>query len=156
MYPVTHFLFAFLLMQIFVKSSLISQKVAILFAVISVLIDLDHFIYYGIKHKNWSLKNSWNVAVIKHEAGERTFIHHSTGMIIVLFICVILACFNLLLSNLIFITYFSHILLDYIHINFKKAINLKKRGFRIRMPLYEIIVDIILLCLGIMFVFINN
>jgi len=74
MYPFSHFLFALLIGEIFVKLGFLNHDLALLVAVIAVLIDVDHFIFYSVKHKDWDLKHAWNAAVSGHEK-ERTFIH---------------------------------------------------------------------------------
>ena len=82
MYPFSHFLFALFIGEIFVKLNLLNHDLALLVAVIAVLIDLDHFIYYSIKHKDWNLKHAWNAAVSGREK-ERTFIHFKWGFLII-------------------------------------------------------------------------
>ncbi|MBT3691489.1 hypothetical protein HOD75_02940 [archaeon] len=152
MYPFTHFLFAFFIGEILVKYNIFNHQIALITALIATLIDIDHFIYYGIKHKDWNLKHAWNGAVYKKEP-ERTFIHHKLGFILITLIIIATYFINPIISYILAIAYYSHMFLDYIpqiFITPQKTIKTKEAGFRINIALYEIIF-IILLIIGIIF-----
>ncbi|MBR9706051.1 hypothetical protein GOV14_03390 [Candidatus Pacearchaeota archaeon] len=147
MHPPTHFLFAFLLGEVFVKFNLLSHELALIAGIIGLLIDLDHYIYYIIVHKNFSLKGAWNAAVVHHEH-ERTFIHHESGFLLVTIFILLLSIFRLDWFLVVAIGYYSHVFLDYAHLNIfniRKIIKEKEGGFVIRYPLYELIFGILIL-----------
>jgi len=143
MYPPSHFLFAFLIAEIFVKFGMLSHEIAILVALIAVLIDIDHFIYYAAKHRDLSLRNAWNAAVVKHEKGERTFVHHFWGFLIVTLFLIGMWFVNLTTFFVIGISYYSHMLLDD-GFFVGKTVDIKEEGFVIKYPLYEFIFDVVI------------
>jgi len=147
MLPHTHFLFAFLIGEILVKRGIFSLQLAVLTAILAVLIDLDHFIFYSVKHTNLSLKNAWNAAVLHHEQ-ERTFIHHAVGFIIITLIIIITYFINLTATIVLATAYYSHLFLDFAHLNIFKAkdvFRFREAGYSFKIPLYEIIIDILLI-----------
>ncbi len=116
MYPWSHFLFAFLIAQIFVYAGQFNYFIAFIIAFSAILIDLDHWVYYGLKHKNWNLRAAWNVAVVVHEKGERTVIHRLSGFFIISMIAVLFYFINSKIFLILIISYYSHIFLDLVSI----------------------------------------
>ena len=112
MYPFSHFLFAFLIGKIFVKLGFLNHDLVMLVAVIAVLIDVDHFVFYSVKHKDWNLKHAWNASVLGHEK-ERTFIHFKWGFLIITLVFVVLYFFNFTVFLILALAYYSHIFLDF-------------------------------------------
>ena len=148
MYPHTHFLFAFLLAEILVKFDILSHKLAVLVALIAVLIDIDHYIYYGVKHNSWDIRKAWNAATVTHEKGERTFIHHSIGFFIITALIIIGFYFNKTVFWILTIGYYSHIFLDYVNLNIlriKRSLRFKEEGFVVDIPVHEVVFDLLLI-----------
>lgn len=154
MYPQTHFLVPFVLAEILVKFGLLNHNLALLAGFVGVLIDLDHYLHRIIVHHDFSLKSAWNKAITQHDIhGERTFVHHWNGLIGVTFILLTLAFFSWSLSVVLFFAYYSHLLLDGIHVHIKKRIKFKEGGLLFNIPAYEIMLDaglivLILIILG--------
>ncbi len=148
MNPHTHFLFAFLLAEILVKFGILSHKLAVLVALIAVLIDIDHYIYYGVKHKSWDLRKAWNAATVTHEKGGRTFIHHRVGFLIITALVIISFYLNKTVFWILAIGYYSHIFLDYVNLDIlriKRSLRFKEEGFVVNVPVHEIVFDLLLI-----------
>ncbi|MFA6461596.1 MAG: metal-dependent hydrolase [Candidatus Woesearchaeota archaeon] len=144
MYPQTHFIVPFLLAEVLVKLGILNHKLAFLAGLIGVIIDLDHYLYRVIKYKDFSLKDSWNGAIVRGDPGERTFLHHRFGALIVALISGVMGLFYWPGAIVLVLGYYSHLLLDDIHIKTKKILRLKEEGYVFKIPFYEIIVDVIL------------
>ena len=146
MYPWTHFLFPFFISEVLVSFSYLTHWQAIIVGTIGVLIDLDHPIEFALVRSKFSFRQAWNNSVVSHKIEGRTFIHHWLGILIVTIFCSVLFFLNPLYTLIIALGYYSHILLDYLHIKIlNKNIKFKEFGFSIRIPEYEIILDIFLL-----------
>ncbi len=147
MYPQSHFLFSLLVALIFVKFAVFDYRIALLIALVAVLIDLDHFIIYIIKRKEWSLKDAWNADVKGKFRNARTFIHHYVGFMIITLI--IVGCFfvNKNLFWILGLGYYTHMFLDYAHLNvlhIKEKMTLKEFGLIERINKFELLFDIFL------------
>lgn len=150
MYPQTHFLMPFVLAEILAKFGLLNPQLALLAGLAGVFIDLDHYLHRVIVHHDFSVKSAWNKAITQHDIhGERTFIHHWNGLIGVTFILLILAFFSWNISVVLFLAYYSHLLLDWVPIYVKKRITFKWRSLMFNIPTYEIILDIFLIVLSL-------
>jgi len=150
MYPLTHFLISFFMGLLLVKYGYFSLIQAIFTGLVGLLIDLDHFISYVFIKKDFNFKNAWN-AVVKHKFEERTFIHHLPGFLIFTLILIVLFFINKVWFLILAIGYYSHMFLDYFNFRewsrIKEQIKFKEEGFRFKIPLYEIILDVILILL---------
>ncbi|MBW2963223.1 metal-dependent hydrolase [Candidatus Woesearchaeota archaeon] len=144
MYPQTHFLAALFLGEVLLKLGVLSQKTVVVCAVLAVLIDLDHWAAFMIRHHEFSLKKAWNAATVKHE-NERTFIHHRTGFIIMAAILLITFLFNRLVFWVLGTAYLSHMFLDYVHVIEKKNFRFKELGFWINITGFELVLDFVLI-----------
>lgn len=156
MYPLTHFLLAFLIGLILVYYGQFNLFQAFITGLVALLIDIDHFIYYSIRKKDFSFKNAWNAAV-KHKLNERTLIHHLPGFLISSLILLILFFLNKTWFLILFIGYYSHIFLDYLDIKrwleVKRKIKFKEEGFYFKIPIYEIILIMAMIILIILLIF---
>jgi len=155
MYPQTHFLFSFLIGLIFVSLGIggINYQTAILIGLAGMLIDIDHFIVYIIryKYKDFSVKHAFNRAVTGLYKG-RSFIHHQIGFLIMTLIILRLYTINLNWFYIIGLGYYSHMFLDYAHLNILKIkgdMKIKEAGFIEKISKFEIMLDIFLV-LGIL------
>ena len=143
MYPITHFLVPTTIMIILYKLNLTTPKYIIIAGLTGMLIDIDHYIHLIITHKSFSLRKAWNIAVTGHE-NERSFIHHTKGIILTTFLMFILYFYSKNLTVGLSTGYYTHIILDKIHIQTKKILSIREFGFLMRMPLYELILNALL------------
>lgn len=156
MYPWSHFLFGFLIGLVFVKLGYFGYGIAILIGILAVLVDLDHYFYYGIKHKTWNFRKAWNAGSVIHEKGERTFIHHLKGFIIMAFISAIIFLISRTFGIVVASAYYSHMALDYWSWNFIKIRGeekFKEKKFSFSVPNYELFWDGIFIA-GIVLLFV--
>jgi len=116
MYPQSHFLFSFLIALIFVKFGVFDYKIALLVGVFAVLMDIDHYITFIFKYKEMDFKDAWNKAVKGLYAG-RSFIHHIIGFILMTALIILLYYFNKTWFWIIGLGYYTHMFLDYAHLN---------------------------------------
>lgn len=148
MYPQTHFLFSFLIALIFAKYGVFDYKIALVIALVAVLVDLDHFILYIIKRKDWSLKDAWNADVKGKFRHARTFIHHYLGFALITIIIIVLFFVNKNLFWIFSLGYYSHMFLDSAHLNIlkiKEKLVIKRFGFIERINKFELLFDIFLI-----------
>ncbi|MFC1682003.1 metal-dependent hydrolase [Nanoarchaeota archaeon] len=147
MYPQSHFLFSLLVGLIVAKFGVFSYEVAFYIAVVAVLIDIDHLIAYFSKYKEMNLKDAWNYSVRGKYHG-RTFIHHWIGFLVITLIIVGLYFFNLTWFYVLSIAYYSHMFLDYAHLNvlkIKDKMILRGWGFVEKINKFEVLFDIFLI-----------
>lgn len=147
MYPQSHFLFSLLIALIFVKFNVFNYKIALFIALFAVLMDIDHFIIYIIKRKEWSLKDAWNADVKGKFKHARTFIHHYLGFILITILIIVLFFINKNLFYIFSLAYYSHMFLDYAHLNvlkIKEKMIIKEFGIIERINKFELLFDIFL------------
>lgn len=144
MNPITHFLVSFVLSLLLFKLNIIPFEYALICGIISVLIDIDHYIEYVIhaKSNRFSLKAAWNNSIKLHRFKTRSFIHHWRGAFILTIIFVIILLFNWKISLILALAYYSHLVLDIHHLT-KKNLRLKIEGWFWTEPYSEIALDII-------------
>ena len=148
MYPLTHFLFTLVFAY-----TLFPFEFAVVIAVLSVLFDLDHFLYHLTKKKNPNFIVCWNNAVLGKEH-ERTFIHHLPGFLVVSGLVFFIAFLNSTAALAIAIAYYTHMFLDYVHFKPKETKKKSKWfGFLFAPTLYEIFLDLILVIILFFFSF---
>ena len=152
MYPLTHFLVAFFIGLLMVKYNGFGYLHALYTGLFGLLIDVDHFIYYVTKKRDFNLRNAWNASVKYMFYGkDRMFIHHLSGFFIMVCILVILFFISKIWFWIVFIGYFSHMVLDYIEFvkwfGKDKKVKFNLFGFIIKVHIYELIFDMILVIL---------
>ncbi len=151
MYPQTNFLVPFVLAELLVKFGLLNHNLALLAGIVGVFIDIDHYLHRIIIHRDFNLKSAWNKAITQHDIhGERTFIHHRSGLAIVTGLLLLLVFINWNLSLVLFFAYYSHLLLDNLHLRIKKRWKFKEGGLGFRIPFYEIGVDLVLIIFSLL------
>lgn len=146
MYPQSHFLFSFFVASIFVKFGVFNWKIALLVGLVGMLIDLDHFLNFAVRRKDYDLKDAWNAVVVRHFIG-RTFIHHWIGFIITTALIVGLYYWNITWFWIISLGYYSHMFLDYVKINILKIRGtevIREEGYVMRLSKFEAMFDIFL------------
>lgn len=141
----THFIFPFAIALILTKLDILSLKLAILCGMIGVLIDLDHYIEHILhaRTKRFSLKEAWNNSMKFHTFRQRSLIHCWQGAFILTLSFLILMLFNWKIALLLGISYYSHLFLDYIHLNREKILKWKINRIYFRESSLEIILDLI-------------
>jgi len=147
MYPQSHFLFSFLIALIFVKFGVFDYKIALLVGVFAVLMDIDHYITFIFKYKEMDFKDAWNKAVKGLYAG-RSFIHHIIGFILMTTLIILLYYFNKTWFWIIGLGYYTHMFLDYAHLNvlkIKEKMIIKELGVIEKINKFELLLDIFLI-----------
>src|SRR3989344_9408188 len=138
MLPQTHFLVAFLLGLIGVKLGYLTLLEAFIAGLLSIIIDLDHLFNF-----KFNLKKTFHATVINHEHETRS-LHHWVGFLIFTAIIIFIGIFFLNTALILAIAYYSHYLLDNIHINAKKKFTFKEFGFVMKLYYFELIFQIVL------------
>ena len=154
MYPQSHFLFSFLIGGIFAKFGIFSWKIALLVGLVGMIIDLDHFLNFAFRRKDYDLKDAWNACVVNHFTG-RTFIHHWIGFTLATVLIIWLFYQNTIWFWIIGLGYYSHIVLDYAKINILKIRGIetiREEGFVMRLSKFEAMLDIFLV-IGILLLY---
>lgn len=155
MYPQTHFLASLLVAMIFAKFGIFDYKIAFFAALAGLFVDTDHFINYALKYKDTSIKDAWNKAVKGLYAG-RSFIHHKIGFIFITILIISLYNLNKTWFWIISIGYYSHMFVDYAHLNIlkiKEKMTIKEFGLIEKINKFEILLDIFLI-IGIILLYI--
>jgi len=147
MYPQTHFLFSYFIALVLAKFGVFDYKVAFFVALVALLVDIDHFIVFVLKFKDINLRNAWNKDVYGKYHG-RTFIHHWIGFLLITGVVVALFFVDKNLFWILGLGYYSHMFLDYAHLNVLKIrgkIKIKEAGFILKLSKFEFLFDILLL-----------
>ena len=129
MLPHSHFIVGFLFGVVGWKLGFIQPFDILIIAILAVLIDIDHYIHYIIKHKDFNIIKTWNNGATKKEY-QKTFIHHLSGIAIIVQLIFVLIWFNPRFGYIALAAYMSHMLLDYIcmidkHLVEYKYVNIK-------------------------------
>ena len=146
MYPQTHFLFSYFIALIFAKFGVFDYKTAFFVALVGLLIDVDHFIVFVLKYKEINLRDAWNKAVKGLYAG-RSFIHHWIGFILITGLIILLYYFNRTWFWIIGLGYYTHMFLDYAHLNvlkIREKMTIKEFGITEKINKFEVLLDIFL------------
>ena len=154
MYPQTHFLASLFIGMVFSKFGFFDYKIALFVGVAGMLVDMDHFIVFVLKYKELSFKHAFNKAVKGLYHG-RSFIHHQIGIALITLIIFILYFYNLTLFWIIGLGFYSHLFVDYAHLNIlriREKMTIKEFGLVERINKFEVLLDIFLV-LGIILLF---
>lgn len=152
MYPQTHFLASFFIALAFLKLDIISgfnYWHVFYVALVGLAVDIDHYITFLIKYKykDFSLKDAWNRAVKGMYRG-RSFVHHSIGIFIVTGILLWLFFNYRILFWIFALGYYSHLLVDYAHLNvlkIREKMTFREMGFFTRINKFEVLLDLFLI-----------
>lgn len=144
MYPQTHFLAGLAIGEAGVALKIFNQNEALTLAGLALLIDLDHYFYYSLKHKTLSLSRAWQAAVAGKEEGERTALHHWTGFFIFTLFLIGLSFFSLTWSLILGLAYYSHFVLDKIKLG-KNSWKFKLGLLEFKLTKEEIVLNLILI-----------
>ncbi|MBU0894161.1 MAG: metal-dependent hydrolase [Nanoarchaeota archaeon] len=154
MYPQTHFLFSWLVGLIFVKLGFFNYKIALFVGLIGLFVDIDHYIKFVFSKGDFNLKDAFN-RMARGVFSGRSFIHHWIGFVIITLIVVFLYLFNKNLFWILSLGYYSHIFLDYAHLNvlkIKGKLIIKEFGFVEKVDKFEILFDIFLVIGVVLFI----
>ena len=147
MYPQTHFLFSYVVGLIFVKFGVFNYKVAFFVALVGLLIDVDHYLKFIFSKGKFGFRDAFN-RMARGLFGGRSFIHHKWGFVVMTFLVMVLYFVDLSWFWIIGLGYYSHLFLDYVHLNFLKIrekITIKKFGFVEKINKFEILLDVFFL-----------
>lgn len=154
MYPQTHFLASLLIGMVFSKIGFFDYKVALFVGFVGMLVDVDHFIIFVLKYKEIDFRHAWNKAVGGLYHG-RSFIHHWIGIVLMTLIVIVLYFYKLTLFWIIGLGYFSHLFVDYAHLNvlrIRERMTIREEGFVMKIDKFEVLLDISLV-VGIVLLF---
>ena len=146
MNPHTHFLFPFVLGLLFTKLGFFSWELALLAGIIGAFVDMDHYIEHILhsKKNRFSLKSTWNNSMKYHTFRQRSFIHDTNGAIILGFLFIILSFFWWQIALSFALGYYSHLLLDKIHLRKKQFLGWKNLHLYMHISYEEFLLDILL------------
>lgn len=147
MYPQTHFLFSLLVGMIFAKFGIFDYWVAFFVGLAGMLVDIDHFIVYVFKYKDIDFKDSFNKAVKGLYRG-RSFIHHIFGFVLITLIIILLYFSNKTWFWIIGLGYYSHMFVDYVHLNvlkIREKMTIKEFGIIEKINKFEVLFDLFLI-----------
>ena len=147
MYPQTHFLASLLIASIFSKFGVFDYKIALFAALAGMLVDIDHFIVFVLKYKEMNFKHAFNKAVNGIYHG-RSFIHHQIGIVLITLGIIGLYFTNLTWFWIIGLGYYSHLFVDYAHLNILKIrekMTIKEFGIVEKINKFEVLLDIFLI-----------
>src|SRR3989344_6442576 len=147
MYPHTHFLFPYFIGLLLWKFNFLSWKLALIAGVIGVFVDIDHYVEHILhaEKKKFSLVDTWNNSVKLHKFYQRSFIHHWQGALIVSVLLLFGIFWNWQFIIVLALGYYSHLLLDYVHLNNKKSLAAKLGYFYLKEPWGEVVLDVVLI-----------
>lgn len=154
MYPQTHFLFSYFVGLLFVKFGVFNYKTALFVALVAVFVDIDHYLVFIFKRKSMSFKDAWNKNIKGFYHG-RSFIHHWLGFVIITLVVFLLYFYNRSLFWILGLGYYSHMFLDYAHLNvlkIKGKMTIKEFGLVEKINKFEVLFDIFLI-VGIILLF---
>jgi len=153
MYPQTHLLSGLAVGAVAQKLGYFSYSDTLILTSLTVLLDIDHYIYFVCKYKTLSFFKAWQAAVLKKEMGERTAIHHALGFLLFTIFFIGIFFIDHKWALILCLAYYIHILFDYLpNDSHRVKFSLLKLSFRL--SYYEIILDGIFLSLIIALFFI--
>lgn len=118
----THFLAGLLVGVIGYNSGYIHLWDTLIIAILTTLMDIDHFIIFWLKKKSFSLKKFLSTVASEREETYRSFIHKKFFALLILLITIAILFFNKRLAFILGGIYFTHIFLDIIS-KFKIRVN---------------------------------
>lgn len=153
MNPHTHFLFPFALGLVFANLGFLSIPLVIIAACIGVFVDIDHYIEHILhtKKNKFSLKSTWNNSMKYHKFRQRSFIHDGSGIVLLTIFIIIVSFFSWPYGIVLGLGYYSHLLLDYVHMKKEKFVQWKNMHLHMRMSYEEVGLDILLVIFLITF-----
>ncbi len=147
MYPHTHFLFPLFIALVLQKLGFISWRLALLAGFVGIFVDIDHYIEHILhaQTKKFSLVDTWNNSVKLHKFYQRSFIHHWQGFLLISLLFLVGFFWNRQFILALALGYYSHLLLDHLHLNHKHLLGAKIKGFYLEEPWGEIMLDLLLI-----------
>ena len=143
MYPWTHFIFGGFLGAIAYFLGLLTPEQTFLVALLAAFVDIDHYISYIFLHRHeFSLKKIWNECVLGHFHG-RSFIHRRVGLGLITLILFGIYWISFTWFLILALAYYSHYLLDHVHLHMKKGLNINKFGFHFHLFYLELAIGVV-------------
>ena len=164
MYPQSHFLFPLFIGELLVKSGYVDQRFVIIAVLVGVFVDLDHPIKHFFLTGELNPRKAWNAGIVCHE-DDRTFIHHTNGILVVTILFIILSKYSPYWTAAVMLGYYSHMILDHfspkkgfidnmkpkLYWGFWKPVSINILGFELKLARHEIAFDT-LMVLGLLLV----
>lgn len=147
MLPHTHFLAGLLIGLTAVKLGIINIPQALLIAVLTTSIDLDHLIASYKKFKTWSLTKCWN-ASMKGQI-KRSVIHSRKGFLVITLVSLVIYNFLPAVGFILLSAYITHYILDILgdFVKGKAEKRIKFTDIIVHLNFYELALDIIIILL---------
>ena len=143
MYPWTHFIFGGFFGAIAYYVGLLTPEQTLIVAILAALVDIDHYISYIVSHNHeFSFKKIWNECVLGHFHG-RSFIHGPIGLGWITLVLFGIYWISFTWFLIFALAYYSHYLLDHLHIHMKKELNINKFGFHLHLFYLELVIGIV-------------
>lgn len=153
MYPQTYFLVALLIGTVSAKFGFLSQSQAFAAAALAVLIDLDHFFSYLFQRRSLNIREAWNNAIGNHN--EETFLHTLKGFVVFSILQSLVFLYNPAWAQVLSIAYWSHLLLDTLHILTRSAaekyFDICGFGFTVQLTIAELILSVFALLMTVLY-----
>jgi len=143
----THFLFPVAISLLFYKLNFLSWPLVLASGLVGMLIDLDHYLEHILhaKKNRFSIIATWNNSIKLHRFNQRSFIHDGPGILIITAVLLICSYFYWRLALALAIGYYSHILLDHLHLKKEKYFRGKLGAYFLKESYFEIWLDLLLI-----------
>jgi hypothetical protein len=122
MYPHAHLIAGFLFGVIGWKIGVISPNDIFIIALLSVLIDFDHYVDYVLHNKDSHPKRFLNSVASKKD-NHKTILHNLTGIAIIVPLIFILGWVDLRLGYIALVSYLPHMIMDHIDLVNRRLVN---------------------------------
>jgi hypothetical protein len=122
MYPHSHLIIGFIFGVLGWKIGVIQTNDIFIIALLSVLIDLDHYLDYIVRNKDYHPKRFLN-SVLSKKDNHNTIFHNITGITIIVPFIFIIGWFDLRLGYIALVSYLPHMILDHIDLVNKRLVN---------------------------------
>lgn len=147
MYPWTHLIYGLIAAIAGFQLGLINVYMAVVLVVLTVLLDIDHLIYYYGKKRDLNLKRCWNYCVTQLKTRRNMLFHDWRFVIFAILLCVFLYFTKIGWSYVVWAGFFMHYLLDelslFVRLVKNKIFKIKIFGLIMHLYSYEVLVDII-------------
>lgn len=144
MYPPTHLLSGLAIGIAANQMGCLNVQEALAVPALTTLLDVDHYLYYCLKYKTFNFRKAWDAAIKNKETGERTAIHHWIGFLSFTLLIVLLFFYYRPFAIILALSYYSHILLDYLPV-FGRKIKFKIFNLNFQLTGEEIALDCLFL-----------
>ncbi|MFA6027357.1 MAG: metal-dependent hydrolase [Patescibacteria group bacterium] len=144
MYPQTHLLSGIVIGLAANQLGYLNVQETLAVPALTTLLDVDHYLFYSFKYKTLNFRKTWEAAVKNKETGERTAIHHWLGFLCFTLLIIFLFYYYQPFGIILALSYYTHILLDYLPI-YGKKIKFKIFNLKFQLTTEEVALDCLFL-----------